>query len=537
MGLLEIINDILDISKIQSDRLSLDPIHYDFNSMINNIESIAHFLAENKSISFKMTITGKKPECLYGDDNRLRQVLLNLLNNAVKFTEKGSVNLDINITDKNLEFSVRDTGIGIKPEDIPTIFDLFIRVDMHRNRSKEGTGLGLSITKSLIEMMGGLITVRSVYGEGTVFRFVIPKIPGDKALMKHQEETEYEISAPEAKVLVVDDNTINLNVAFGLLQLCKITPRTVLSGPEAIELIRENQYDIVFMDHMIPGMDGIEATRIIRDMGNETPIIALTANAIAGMKDVFLAAGMNDWLTKPIEKPMLKKILADWIPQEKLTITKKHDKTVPFAKTEAEQNDDFFADLENIPGLSVQTGLGRVSGLRDVYKRSLKLAIKEIEKCKRNLSRFLQSEDMHNFSVEVHGMKGSLANLGVMELSAKAFDLETASSNGDIAFCTSNLPPFLDELNILYSALLEAFPKKEDNHEPVEISQEISGYFSEMTTALERMDFKEIDKAMEYLNSLNPDGALNEELEEIKDAVLIMNYEAAKEIIKKLTGN
>jgi signal transduction histidine kinase/HPt (histidine-containing phosphotransfer) domain-containing protein/ActR/RegA family two-component response regulator len=536
MGLLTIINDILDISKIQTGKYSLIPVHYDFHALIDNINSVVRFLTEKKGIGFRMVLQGEMPKCLYGDNVRLRQVLLNLLSNAVKFTDSGSVRLSVEATEENIKFSVSDSGIGIRAEDIPKLFQAFSQADTLKNRAKEGTGLGLSIAKSLAEMMGGLITVESVYGQGSIFRIIIPKVLGDETLISSAVNTESAIYAPDAKILAVDDNTINLNVICGLLRLCKITADTAASGMQAITMVQKNQYDIVFMDHMMPEMDGVEAAKAIREMGISVPIIAVTANVVEGSRELFLGAGMNDMLMKPIDKAALNKMLEDWIPAEKILNVR--DKTV-FGEDAINANKGFWYEIGQIREISVQAGLERVSGQWDVYKDSLKLLIREIEKCDKNLKKFLASGDMQNFSIEVHSMKGSLANIGAMKLSSLAKELETASEQGDAAFCVSNLTPFLDALGSLNLSLAEAFGKERRDRGPIEIPPELPSIFNELTKAFEKTDFLAIEKLMRSLNALKAEGALKEEIENINDAVLIMDYGSALEAMQKvcLQGN
>ena len=531
-ALLDVINEILDLSKIQSDKFNLVPVHYNFITLIESISSIAEFLAARKNLDFKLVVQGEKPKCLYGDDVRLRQVLLNLLSNAIKFTEVGYVGLEIDITNENIMFTVSDSGIGIKKEDMPTIFQAFMQSDKRKNRSKEGSGLGLSITESLVNMMGGMIKAESVYGKGSVFHCVIPKVAGDETLIKYTDDEENVVFAPDTKILVVDDNKINLNVASGLLQLCNITPETAESGPSAIELIHDNQYDIVFMDHMMPVMDGIEATKIIREMGIDIPIIALTANAVAGAKEMFLKAGMNDLLTKPIERDMLNKILVNWVPARKQI--GRLAKNAVADETGVDVQSEFWKNIEQIEGLSMQMGLKRISGKKDYYEKSLQLTIREIEKCYKNLNKFLAAGDMHNFSIEVHGIKGSLASIGAMDLSAMALELETASIRGQADFCSCNLPIFLEKLNNLGASLSKAFTSKINNNGIIEIPPEIPGIFKKMTLAFENMDFEAIEKAIERLDALKPNEALKEKIEKIKDAVLIMDSEAAVKVMQEL---
>jgi CheY-like chemotaxis protein/HPt (histidine-containing phosphotransfer) domain-containing protein len=523
------------------------PVHYDFNTFIENIDSMLRFLIRSKNIDFVIRKEGEMPRCLYGDDNRLRQVLINILNNAVKFTDEGSVGLTISVIDTSINFTIRDTGIGIKEKDIPMLFDAFTQVDMRKNRSQEGTGLGLSITKSFIELMGGIITVESVYGQGTVFHVSIPKTLGDETLIHSTGNNEQIIYAPDAKILVVDDNAINLNVARGLLQLHNISAETATSGRQAIEMIQNNHYDIVFMDHMMPEIDGVETTKILRAAGIDLPIIALTANAITGVKEEFLSNGMNDLLTKPINKALLNQVLEHWLPAEKI-IKAAYNEFMTEEALVADENEtlgdlkkspkNFWRKIEQIPGLSVQIGLERISGQRDVYEKSLELTIKEIEKCDKSLNNFLTINDLRNFSIAVHGMKATLANIGAMELSAQAYKLEAAANQVDTSFCVLNLPSFLEGLRNLNSSLVEAFTEIKLNHGPMEISSVVPTVLptilEKLALAFNEMDFLAIDKGIENLNALNPDGALKEEIEKIKFAVLMMDYEGALEIMRNL---
>jgi len=535
VALLDIINDILDVSKIQAGKLSLKPVHYDFNVMIDNINSIVRFLIEDKGISFKLVMQDNIPECLYGDDVRLRQVLLNLLSNAIKFTPKGHVYLTVNATDTSIHFTISDTGIGIRPVDIEKLFEVFEQLDSQKHRHIKGTGLGLPITKALVEMMGGQITVESVYEQGSSFHVEIPKVLGDETLINSADGAEIVVYAPEAKILVVDDNSINLNVASGLLQLCQITATTATSGQQSIELIKQNQYDIVFMDHMMPELDGVETTAIIRELGISVPIIALTASATEGARKKMLAAGMDDYMSKPIIISELKNMLKKWIPAEKLL-------DPPFEmiasnKTKEKQHEEFWSKIEQIEGLSVSTGLARVDDHWHFYEKSLSVVRKEIEKCGKNLSEFLTADNMNDFSIEVHGIKSALANIGAMELSAKAREFENAANQSDVVFCTSNLPSFLEELDNLSIKLKEAFAEINRGHGPTEIPPELPQIFEKLTSAFEEMDFELIDKEIENLDALNLSDALQEDIEQIKDAVLMTDYEAATEVMHRLMHN
>jgi CheY-like chemotaxis protein/HPt (histidine-containing phosphotransfer) domain-containing protein len=384
-----------------------------------------------------------------------------------------------------------------------------------------------------------------VYGKGTIFHITIPKVLGDEKLIKYERDLESAIYAPAAKILVIDDNTINLNVACGLLGLCKIAADTALSGREAIEKIRKTGYDLVFMDHMMPEMDGTEATRLIRKMGIDMPIIALTANAITGAREEFMAAGMNDMLTKPIQKELLFRALQNWLPAEKIT------KEAITALADETSNSELWKKIEQINGLDAKTGLDRISGQREIYEKSLKLMINEIDKCEKSLNEFLAADDMKNFSIKAHGMKGSLANIGAMELSSRAYELETASDSSrqkqcDKDFCASRLPSFLEDLKRLGSdiqAALEGENKPgvtgESGGGPVEVPPALQTVFNKLTAAFEKTDFMAIDEGMQAIKALQSNGSLkdenlNKEIEKIKYAVLTMDYDGAIKVIRAL---
>ena len=537
MALISVINDILDVSKLQEGKLRLSPVHYDFNMLIGNVSSIAQFLVMNKRVIFKLDIPDQGPLCLYGDDMRLRQVLLNLLNNAIKYTDSGYVQLTIRVTDSLIKITVSDTGTGIRAEHLPVLFHPFEQLDEASNRDKEGTGLGLTIVKSIVEMMNGQVTVESVYGKGSSFHVEIPKVLGDEALIYRFDNTETPLYAPDAKILVVDDNKVNLNVAYGLLELYQITADTATSGKLAIELIKQNKYDIVFMDHRMPDMDGIETTKRIRGLGIDVPIIALTASVVVRAKERMLKAGMNDYLAKPIIKAELALVLGRWLPKEKVLYQPPvAEPPAAESKNEAEdeKHTEFWSKIKQIEGLSVSTGLDRIGGQRNSYEKALKLIIREIEKCSGNLTGFLKENNMKDFGTSVHGIKGSLSSIGAMDLSLKAYDLEQASDNNDADFCILNLPVLQKGLNSLSLKLKDAFLVLNNPDEVIIIPEGMRPILRKLIKACEKADFILIDEAVEKLGTFNSKGKLEEEIEQIKNMVMIADYNEAIEHINKL---
>lgn len=335
MSLLTIINDILDFSKMESGKMEIVEADYDIHALILDLRHMVSGKVKDKEIDFVIDVNPMLPRGLHGDEVRLKQVLINLVNNGVKFTEQGSVCLvvDYETTDSGilLKVAVEDTGIGIKEEDLGRIFHAFEQSDIFRNRKKEGSGLGLAISKQLLSLMGGSIRVESTYKKGSCFYIEIPQQVVDDTpcgqLYEERSHTgrkeEYaNFKAPSAKVLIVDDNLVNRNVAAGLMKPFGMQITLAKSGTEAIELLQKERYHIIFMDHMMPGMDGVEATHIIRAMDGEyyknVPIIALTANVIHGAREMFLEEGMNDFIAKPISIRELSEKILDWLPFELL---------------------------------------------------------------------------------------------------------------------------------------------------------------------------------------------------------------------------
>ena len=340
--LLSIINDILDLSKIESSKMEITENDYMLGSMILDIENMIAMRAEEKNLTFRILADSKLPKNLHGDEMRVKQCIVNLLTNSVKYTNEGSVTLEIDCADIqgniiNLRITVSDTGIGIREEELHMLFDPFTRLDMMRNKSVEGTGLGLSITKRLVAMMQGNLTVESEYGNGSKFTFVIPqKIMGTELLGDYRkaadEVTEHSKSgapgtfiAPRAKILAVDDNRVNITVVKGLLKRLKVQFDAALSGAECLDKIRQNHYDIIFLDHMMPEMDGVETLQSMCQIEeyaqNPSVVIALTANAIVGAKEEYLQAGFEDYLSKPIDSMQLEQLIRRYLSPELIEYT------------------------------------------------------------------------------------------------------------------------------------------------------------------------------------------------------------------------
>ncbi|MFP3042132.1 ATP-binding protein [Treponema primitia] len=367
-ALLQIINDILDFSKIEAGKMDISPVHFNLHALYDNICSMSRFTAASKELDFRSHFDDAVPQVLFGDDIRLRQIIVNIVNNAIKYTREGFVDFRVcKITEDEREylaFIVKDSGIGIKKEDFSKIFGSFKQLDSELNRGILGTGLGLSITKKIVDMMNGKIKLESVYGQGSEFTVLLPCIPGNPALIEKTESTDFAVSAENALVLVVDDNQINLKVALAFLAQHNIKADSAANGLGALRMVQQKNYDLVFMDHMMPGMDGVEATKRIRAMEEDRyktlPIIALSANAVTGANETFINAGMNDFISKPIDPNALNQALLKWLPPEKVTV-----------KPKPVDHHSAAAAPQGTVVLNKFTGLEKALGDEDFYKQLL----------------------------------------------------------------------------------------------------------------------------------------------------------------------
>ena len=333
--LLGIVNDILDFSKIESGKMEIIPVEYEVKQLVTELVNMIQKRVEDKGLELQVNVDPELPSKLYGDDVRIKQIVTNLLTNAVKYTERGCVTLTINGHGQKepleLYVCVEDTGIGMKQEDLEKLFIAFERIEEKRNRNIEGTGLGMNITKQLLSMMGSCLKVVSEYGKGSAFSFVLEQpivdsTPVGQVLQKKEESLLYQYEeafcAPDAKVLVVDDNKMNCKVFKALLKKTKVQVTECYSGAECLQLTEEYKFDIIFLDHMMPELDGVETFRLLRsDTANlnlNTPVIALTANAVSGAKEQYINEGFDAFLGKPIVPEKLEQLLIEMLPKELL---------------------------------------------------------------------------------------------------------------------------------------------------------------------------------------------------------------------------
>jgi PAS domain S-box-containing protein len=475
--LLGIINDILDISKIEAGNFELIPVDYDTPSLINDTVQLNIVRIGSKPITFKLNIDDALPARLYGDELRVKQVLNNILSNAFKYTKAGTVTLQVRWEKRDkdaiLLFAVSDTGQGIRKEDVDKLFSEYSQLDTRANRKIEGTGLGLSITKQLVEMMNGSIDVESEYGKGSTFTVRLHQVLVDERpigkdvaenLMsfrlietrRSRSKNLIRTRMPYGKVLVVDDVVTNLDVAKGLMLPYGLTIDCVLNGPEAIEKIRGEKvkYDAIFMDHMMPGMDGIETTRIIRnEIGSEyaktVPIIALTANALAGNEEMFLAAGFNAFIAKPIDIMRLDVILNQWVRDKQAEETLwKVEQAAPETETGASGG---ILEKSRLEGMNFEAGLKRYE-TEDVYVQILRSYMTHTPELLAKL-RSLTKETLPDYAVSVHGLKGASYGICAEAIGKEAEELEFAAKAGDYEKVASKNAAFIVKVEASLAAL------------------------------------------------------------------------------------
>lgn len=641
-SLLTLINNILDFSKIESGKIEIMEEEYDMMSMLNDLGMSFLNLIGNRPVALVFDIDKDLPRRLYGDSVRIRQIFVNLINNAIKFTESGSVKLHIKVEKREeekhivLHIAVKDTGQGIRQEDMGKLFHTFQQVDTKKNRNKEGTGLGLSISKQLVEIMGGEISVQSEYGIGTEFDFTIPQtvidwepaarihedivhrkavvsswminprvsdyiaylareyglvyidwldaaanqehvdylfvdranyqkvkahdeeyaIPRDTEIcllqnpmsenywdepvtivnkplytlnfcqtINHEnagdqtdrdEETDF--TAPDARILIVDDTPMNLEVARGLLKPLKMKIYTAESGRNAIEMVRRNRYDIVFMDHMMPGMDGIETTQKIRSLGDDylakMPIIALTANAVLDARESFREAGMDDFIAKPIDFRNMCTKLKKWLPPDKICLS---------GAPPEPSGDVGSAELPKIDGLKVDEGI-RNTGSVELYTKLLGDFYRLIDVKSSKIEQCLAEGMIRDYTIEVHAMKNAARIIGASELSDFFYEMEKAGNAEDVETLTAQTPKLL-EVYRSYKDVLAPYGQVDDKDKHQATNEELTGILQQLCDAVDSFGLNKIDEAFARLEQCRIPDELSELMSRLRVYVADVNME------------
>lgn len=532
--LLSLINSILDFSKIEEGKMDIVPVEYDATSVINNLVSSVSERARSKQLELIVEVDPNLPARMIGDDVRLSQVIMNLLTNAVKYTERGHVRFSIRGGARGggqieLKVAVQDTGIGIRQEDLPKLFESFERLDEVRNHNIEGTGLGMAIVTRLLGMMGSRLEVESVYGKGSTFSFAISQGIADETpigdysqrlAISRESVGKETFSARDARVLVVDDNEMNLKVAKNLLKLFDIVPDLADSGMEAVDLVREKHYHIVFLDHMMPKMDGVETRKaMLREhlLPEDTAVIVLTANAVNGAKEQYLAEGFDDYLSKPIDVARLEYMLARYLPKSVCEIRE------PSAPKAAERDEAEDADLIGAlaaAGFDTKSGLQYAAGDRQFYLELAATFAGDEPRDSKAIQEDYLARDLENYQIHVHALKSSARQIGANALSDAALQQEMAAKARNAAAVEAGAQALLKQYADTACALRQILDMPQN------------GEAQEQTSGGEEMTDSACDGAPEAVTIEELRPALNEA------AACIENFELerAVELLRPLAG-
>lgn len=526
-SLLAIINDVLDLSKLESKKVELVYSNYYISYIIRDIEATFSLLAMRKGLKFEMHLDNNIPSYMYGDKIRIRGALLNILNNAIKFTKEGTVSFSIHVLEKargvvTLQFVVKDTGIGIKEEDQGRIFDSFSKFSIDNNYGIEGRGLGLAIAKGYMDLMGGVIDVKSKIGEGSEFTVtltqkIIDDSPVDMKIVnaRKQKNTE-KFLIHDYKVLVVDDNSINLTVAEGLLKTYGLKADKVQGGREAIDICKDKEYDLIFMDQMMPGVDGIEAMKSIKQLNdfyaNKCKYIVLTADAMAGVRDRLLKEGFDEYLCKPLEIHRLEETLKRFVPEEYIyktideipnNIVLEESKASVIPEDKKPDEVELLAAALDINLDVLNKKIRDCGGTLSDYKEICVIAYNHSEAKINKLNESKTIKDYDRYTIEVHSLKSSLATLGAMDLSQKARILENAGKSGNFEFIDAEGDKFVAEYSDFMAKIRKA------------IIEDLTGEQAEA----EEWSREEISKVVKKMSGMVDDfnfGGIFELIEQIK---------------------
>ena len=545
--LLSIINGILDFSKIETGKMEMQENDYNLGLLLKDISYMTNLKLVDKNVELIVHVKDSIPTMLRGDEMHVRQIFTNLLSNAVKYTKRGYIRMNVDWEkhgkDAIISVSVEDTGCGIKEESIATLFDSFQRADMIKNRTIEGTGLGLAICKRLVEAMGGAISVKSSYGIGSVFSFYInQKIVDEKPLGNYDElelpvasgEEKKSLIAPLAKILVVDDNITNIKVAQGILTMYQVRVDTALSGQECLEKIEKHNYHMIFMDHMMPDMDGIETTRKIREHKNpeirNMIVIALTANAITGTREMFLQSGFQEYISKPINLNSIEAVLKKYLPSDIIHYVEKKDDDLDYSEIEI-----------SLPYVKVEEGLKNYGGDKGRYLQILKYIYDDGPGHVQRIKDCLIGKNYRDYIFEVHALKALMAGIGAMDLAEFARLQEYAGRDGNIEVIRRESGFMIEQYEDMLGNIKELL---NDNgllrEEIIQIRdqeltwQEFCNMLHSLQGSLDLLEQGEAARKVDNLLTYPLDAGIRRQLIEIKNAIGEFEYDEAAELIRQL---
>ncbi len=540
--LLGLVNDVLDLSKIESGKMNLVPQDYDTYEFIRSITTMIRVRSNEKDLYFETDIDENLPKKLRGDAGKIKQVVLNLLTNAVKYTEKGGFTLIIRADERKddscrVYFAVKDTGIGVKPEDMKKLFSAFERLDEERNSAIQGTGLGLDISRQFVALMGDELKCDSVYGEGSTFYFSAEQeiIDGDPIGKFTENDSDKkknrylpEFTAPEGKVLVVDDNEMNLQVIKGLLKRTKLKLTTAMSGQECLDKLKEESFHLVLLDHMMPGMDGLKTCEEIRKDFPDLPVIALTANAATSGKDFYREAGFQDYLAKPVEAEKMEKTIKKYLPEDILM-----EPDAGEAGSGEEKLPPGMEWLEKTEGISVSEGI-KFCGGAESFIKSIKTFDETLSDNADAIEKAYEDGDIEFYTIKVHALKSSARIIGASLLSEKARLLEDAGKSGDRAYIDANT----EELLVLYreySERLKGLNEEGDDKDPMS-PEDIEDAYNALLEFIPGMDYDAVEMVLSQVEEYSLPEKDRSRFGEIKKKLKILDWDGMEELIKARDG-
>lgn len=556
--LLGLVNDILDFSKIEAGKMEIIPVDYDLSSVINDLVNMVQTRADDKGLALNLHFNHDIPKLLHGDEIRLKQIITNLLTNAVKYTETGSVTFSIDyekIPDSEdhvlLCVAVSDTGIGIRQEDMEKLFSEFDRIEEKRNRNIEGTGLGITITKRLLDMMDSSLDVKSVYGEGSVFSFSVKQrvISWDK-LGDYEESYRISVSkrkkykakfaAPDASILMVDDNPMNLLVFKSLLKWTKIHIDMSESSDEGLILSGEKKYDIIFLDHMMPGKDGIETLHELRAQADNpnhgTPTICVTANAISGAREQYIEAGFDDYLTKPIDSSKLEEMIMTYLPEDKI---KDIDEIEVSEEAEEQEIPENLQPLKGQDWIDISLGIQN-SGDLEAFMTLLKLFYESIDRKAEEIEEFYKTADWKEYTIRVHSLKSSARIIGASAFGEEAQLLENAGKSQDQEYIRAEHGDFIAEYLNFKAPLAEIFEKEEEapvGEMPEADRKTIENIYERIRSAAEEMDIDEMEIAFSEMRQYRLPESETDRWNQIIEAANQYDYDQISTILSDLQSS
>ncbi|MCR5579996.1 MAG: response regulator [Pseudobutyrivibrio sp.] len=539
-ALLGLINDILDISQIESGKMKLIEQEYDTVEVLRDMITMVRSRSELKGLTFDLDISENLPKKLYGDLQKIKQIVLNLLTNAVKYTDEGGFKLTVSVVSRNqdtctIRYVVEDTGVGMKEDEVDKLFNAFSRLDEVKNSNIQSNGLGLDISKNFANLMGADLECSSEYGRGSSFTFTIEQRLVDGNPIGEFSEKEEDIHkgpyiprfvAPDVSILVVDDNPMNLSVIKGLLAATRMYIVTAASGEECIEKLREADYDIVLLDHMMPGMDGLETVAKIRERDDKIPVIALTANYIANGQDFYISHGFNGYLPKPVDGENLEKAIRKFLPDD--MVMDVEETAIP---EDALKLSDEYSWLEDVEGISVDNGI-KYSGGAESFISSLRMFNDTIDENIKSIKKAFADSDIRFYTVKVHALKSSARIIGAEKLSQLAKDLEDAGKTGDVDFIRANTERLINDYKE-YRNKLSSLVKKEDssNKEPIDAS-ELKEAYEALKELVPLMDYDAIEMVISQVKEYalpEEDSSLFDELEK---AYKTFNWDRMEELLE-----